>query len=84
MNDGLLNEIAMKCVLCKHGETRSGKVTVTLQREETLVIIKQVPADVCEKCGEYYLSESLGAWVLEKAEEAVRKGAKEEVLRYAA
>jgi YgiT-type zinc finger domain-containing protein len=34
----------MKCVLCKQGEAYTGKVTVTLQRGDTLVIIKQVPA----------------------------------------
>jgi len=31
-------------------------VTVTLQCGETTVILKQVPADLCENCGEYYLS----------------------------
>jgi YgiT-type zinc finger domain-containing protein len=71
----------VKCALCKYGETHSGQVTVTLQREETLVIIKQVPADVCENCGEYYLSENVTEWVLE---EAVRKGAEVEILRFAA
>ena len=33
----------MKCVLCKHGETRLGTVTVTLQREETTVILQGSP-----------------------------------------
>ena len=74
----------MKCVLCKQGETRSGKVTVTLQRNETTVIIKNVPADVCENCGEYYLSEDITKRVLEIAEEAVRKGAEVEILNFAA
>jgi YgiT-type zinc finger domain-containing protein len=74
----------MKCALCKQGETCPGKVTVTLQRGDTLVIIKQVPANVCDNCGEYYLSESVTALVLEKAEEAVRKGAEVEILRFAA
>jgi YgiT-type zinc finger domain-containing protein len=74
----------MKCALCKQGETYPGKVTVTLQREDTLVIIKQVPANVCENCGGYYLSESVTALVLQKAEEAVRKGAEVEILRFAA
>ena len=27
----------MNCVVCKHGETRPGQVTVTLQRGETTV-----------------------------------------------
>ncbi len=74
----------MKCVLCKQGETRRGKVTVTLQRGETTVIIRGVPADVCENCGEYYLRENVTGEVLALGEDAVRKGAEVEILRYAA
>ena len=76
--------ITMRCILCKQGETDSRWVTVTLERGNTLVIIKQVPADVCEDCGEYYLSEDGTALVLEKAEEAVSKGTEAEILRFAA
>ncbi len=64
----------MECVICKHGTTRSGFVTVTLERDDCIVILKQVPADVCQNCGEYYLSESVTADVLQKAEDAVNKG----------
>ncbi|MDI9445166.1 MAG: type II toxin-antitoxin system MqsA family antitoxin [Planctomycetota bacterium] len=74
----------MKCVLCKQGETRLGKVTVTLQRGETTVIIRDVAADVCENCGESYLSEDVTATVLALGEDSVRKGAEVEILRYAA
>ncbi len=74
----------MKCVLCRHGETHSGKVVVTLQRGDTIVIIKQVPAEVCQNCGEYYLSQEVTAEVLDRAEEAVRKGVEVEILRFAA
>ncbi len=74
----------MKCVLCKQGETKPGKVTVMLQRGETTVIIKDVPADVCENCGEYYLSEEITEKVLGMGEDAVRKGAEVEILRLAA
>ena len=45
----------MKCVMCKGGELAPGKTTVKVQRGETLVIIKDVPADVCQDCGEAYL-----------------------------
>lgn len=74
----------MKCLLCKHGETRPGHVTVTLERAETTVIIRAVPAEVCENCGEYYLSEAVTGEVMALAEDAVRKGAEVEILRYAA
>ena len=42
----------MKCVLCKQGETKSGKATVSLQRGESTVIIKDVPADIRGAVGE--------------------------------
>ncbi len=74
----------MKCVLCKQGETRPGQTTVTLQRGETTIIIKGVPAEVCENCGEYYLSETVTEQVLERAEQAVKNGAEVEILRFAA
>jgi YgiT-type zinc finger domain-containing protein len=74
----------MKCVLCKHDETRNGNVIVTLTREETVVIIKDVPADVCVNCGEYYLSDAITEQVLAMAEEAVNKGIEVEILRFVA
>jgi hypothetical protein len=55
-----------------------------LQREDCIVILKQVPADVCENCGEYYLNEAVTEEVLKRAEDAVSKGAEVEILRYAA
>jgi YgiT-type zinc finger domain-containing protein len=74
----------MRCVLCKQGDVRPGKVTVTLQRGDTTVIIKGVPAEVCENCGEYYLEENISEQVLSMAEEAVKKNAEVEILRFAA
>lgn len=74
----------MRCVLCKHGDTRPGEVTVTLERGGTTVILKGVPAEVCENCGEYYLSEKISEQVLLRAEQAVKGGAEVEILRFAA
>ena len=74
----------MKCVICKHGETRPGKVTVTLQRGNTIVVVKEVPAEVCENCGEYYLSEDVTQKLYQTAAQAVAKGAEVEIIRFAA
>ena len=74
----------MKCVICKHGQTQSGLVTVTLERDESSVIIKRVPAEVCNNCGEYYLSDLITQQVLQRAEVAINNGAEIEVIRYAA
>lgn len=74
----------MKCAMCKQGETHTGKVTVPLQREETTVIFKGVPAEVCDNCGEYYLSEKITDQILKRAEEAVTKGSEVEIIKFAA
>ncbi|HEV7786447.1 MAG TPA: YgiT-type zinc finger protein, partial [Thermoanaerobaculia bacterium] len=42
------------------------------------------PADVCENCGEYYLSDNIAGELLERAEKAIQNGAEVEILRFAA
>lgn len=59
-------------------------MTVTLERDHCIVILKSVPAEVCENCGEYYLSESVTGEVLHRAEVAVNNGTEVEIVRYAA
>ena len=74
----------MNCVICKTGQISAGNAIVTLQRGETTLVIKNVPADVCDNCGEYYLSEKMAERVLELGESAVKKGVEVEVVRWAA
>lgn len=74
----------MTCLICKNGEARPGQASVTLQRGDCTVIIKGVPADVCENCGEHYVSEEVTRELLRRAEVAVRNGAEVEILGYAA
>ena len=74
----------MRCAFCRQGETHPGHVTVVLQRGETVVIFKEAPAEICENCGEYYLSENVTGELLERAEKAIENGAEVEILRFAA
>jgi len=76
--------INISCIICKQGETKPGYTTVTLNRGDSSIIIKQVPADICENCGEYYLSEEISEQVLILAEKAIERNAEIEVLRFAA
>ena len=48
------------------------------------MILKQVPAEVCQNCGEYYLSDTVAGQVMSRAEAAVKSGAEVEILRFAA
>jgi YgiT-type zinc finger domain-containing protein len=74
----------MKCVICRQGDTAAGEVTVTLQRGDSTIVFKDVPADVCQNCGEFYLSEAVTQKLLSRADAAVKNGAELEILRYAA
>ena len=74
----------MKCVICKLGDTKEGFTNVHLQRGNSTIIFKDVPADVCENCGEYYLSEPVTKKLLQRSEEAIKNGAELEILSYAA
>ncbi|MGQ9625488.1 MAG: type II toxin-antitoxin system MqsA family antitoxin [Anaerolineae bacterium] len=49
-----MNKAIDRCELC-HGELKPGKTTLEIWRGEELLVIKD-PADVCQQCGEAYLS----------------------------
>ena len=73
----------MKCIICKQGECHLGRTTVTLQRGEHTLVLKNVPAQICENCGEYYLSEDIAASLYQQAEKSIQRGAEIEVRQYA-
>lgn len=74
----------MTCNICEIGVTQPNKTTLLLERGESIIIIKDVPAHICENCGEKYFDAHITREVLKKAEEAVQKGAELEVLRMVA
>jgi YgiT-type zinc finger domain-containing protein len=77
-------ENMMKCTICKTGQTHPGTTTVTLQRDNSVVIIRDVPAEICENCGEYYLSAPIASRVFADADDTARRHVKVEIQRYAA
>jgi YgiT-type zinc finger domain-containing protein len=74
----------MRCVICKQGQTQPGAATVTLERGGATVIIKGVPARVCQNCGEEYVDEATTARLLACADEAARAGVSVDVRNYVA
>jgi YgiT-type zinc finger domain-containing protein len=74
----------MTCAICKHGHTTPGRTTVTLTRGEAVVVLRNVPADICDNCGEYFLDEETTSAVLKIGEDSIRRGAEVEVVRFAA
>jgi YgiT-type zinc finger domain-containing protein len=74
----------LKCVICKQGETRKGTATVTLERDDMVLVFKRVPAEVCDVCGEEYVDEQTTAHLLKTAEEAFEAGVQVDVREYVA
>ena len=44
----------MKCVVCKNGETQPGRTTETYELGTAVVVVRDIPAEVCGQCGEAY------------------------------
>jgi YgiT-type zinc finger domain-containing protein len=73
----------MKCVICKVGNTRPGRTSVTVERESTTLVFKAVPAEVCDNCGEAYVAEEISQQILAAAEHAAQSGVQVEVQEFA-
>ena len=54
----------MPCVICKNGKTVPGETMYTGMDGETIVVVKNVPAKVCDNCGESYVSSETAARLL--------------------
>ncbi len=72
----------MKCAICKHGETQTGFTTIVLEKNETVLVFKQVPAQICDNCGEEYISSQTNKGILEKAKHEINKGVALELLNF--
>jgi YgiT-type zinc finger domain-containing protein len=71
----------MECVICKAGNMYEGKVTVTLEKNGSIILIKEVPAHICDVCEHYYLDEQTTAEVLKRGSAGLLKGAELEVMK---
>ncbi len=72
----------MKCVVCKSGETRPGTTTITLEPKGTTLVVKGVPADICDNCGEPYVPAEITRQLIALADEARRAGVQVDVRQF--
>ncbi len=74
----------MKCIICRIGDIEPGTTTVTLEQDATIVVFKNVPAEICQTCGEAYTDEEVTDRLLHLLEEEAQKGPREEFIQYVA
>jgi YgiT-type zinc finger domain-containing protein len=70
----------MECVICKNGTTKKGHVTFTLERNNVIIVFKNVPAMVCQNCGDFYLTSETTKMLFDKASETLEKGVEFEII----
>ncbi len=69
------------CVMCK-GKTEKGKVSHILDLEGHIIIVKNVPAEVCKQCGNYFLDHSIAVKVEKIIDELEKSSAEIMVFNY--
>jgi hypothetical protein len=57
---------------------------VTLERGEATIVVRGVPAEVCENCGEEYLDETTTVALLKTADDVAQAGVRVDVRDYVA
>ncbi len=72
----------MKCTICKHGETKLGVTTITLEKGNSTIVFKEVPAQICDNCGEKYIDKATTKDLLNKAREIVKNGVEVDIRKY--
>lgn len=73
-----------ECVICRTGRCRPGVATRTLQRGDVTMVVRHVPAEVCDNCHEPYFDEATVRELLAQFEDAVAAGVKTDVRDYVA
>lgn len=64
----------MKCLYCT-SEMKEGKTVLTFQMSNSeIVVVHDVPALVCDQCGEEYVDNDIAKKVEEKVERALADG----------
>jgi YgiT-type zinc finger domain-containing protein len=71
----------MFCVICKTGTINKGRTTCTFEKDGSLIVFKNVEAEICDNCGEAYFSLETTEKLKSLTEDAVRKGAEIEVVK---
>jgi len=63
----------MKCPFCK-GDMKEGKTSLPYEIGERLIVVRNVPALVCEQCGEVFIEMKVAKKVEKIVNSAVTNG----------
>ena len=72
----------MQCFVCRFGKIEPGVTTYNLNREPMTLVVKDVPAGVCDACGEGYLDPDVSTRLQEIVKDAINSGVELMVRKY--
>ena len=72
----------MNCLICRQAEIVDGLTSVTFERGEMRLLVKDVPAWICPSCGEAYVEEDVAVQLLRDAEEMSEAGVTDSIRQY--
>jgi YgiT-type zinc finger domain-containing protein len=71
----------MTCPICGADELRPGKTIFAADVDGTVVVVRDVPADICDVCGEEFIDDKTAA-DLERSVVDARSGGTETLVRH--
>ena len=74
MNDADSTPDGMQCMHCPVGTYQDGTTTMTFEREDVTLVVKEVPASVCPYCGDALLPEKVSKGLDDAMDEALAAG----------
>ena len=72
----------MNCLICRESNLIEGLVSVSFERGEFRLLIRDVPAWVCPNCGEAVVEEDVAGRLIRQAEDRFAEGVREAVCGY--
>ena len=63
MSDDESTPEGMQCMYCPEGTYQDGTTTIPLERGDTTLVVKHVPAYVCPYCGDAIFGEEVSKWL---------------------
>ena len=72
----------MICLICRQAEIVEGFTPIHFERGEMHLLIKHVPARVCQQCGEAYVDEETAMQLLRIAREMSETGVLDAACEY--
>lgn len=70
------------CTTCKNGVMHAGATTVTFDKDNVIIVFRNVPAQVCDTCGDYTIEGSIAKSLLKTAKEERVKDYEISILNY--